>query len=115
MLAAGLGVRPGLLVDGVAPSMEGHRASHRWTRTALERIAAAVVQARVVSNPQERQLVEALRQVVRHRSAALGHTGHALGQGKRAAAESWLWLESHYSRPIVNSLLQRIRDRQEIG
>lgn len=109
-LAAALNVRPGVLVDGVAPSSAEPGAA-RWSRQALERIAEAVVRGTSVREAREQALVEALRWVLRHRLSARRQLGGRARRGKRAAEAAWLRLEAAYPREVIQSALQRIEDR----
>ena len=110
-LAAALEIRPGVLVDGVPPAAlaQGDRG---LSRQALERIADAVVgRVPLPTAGEARTLVEALRQIIRHRTAVAGRPAGRLRRGKRAADAAWLLLEATYTPEVLQSLLQRIADR----
>lgn len=110
-LALGLGIRPGVLVDGVPPGATEDK-SAPLSRQALERVANAVVRGTAIRDTRERALVDALREVVWSRRRAVSGCGGRLRRGKRAAESAWLWLESTVPPSAVQSLLQRIADRQ---
>ncbi len=109
-LALALGIRPGILVDGVPPGAT-EESSARLSREAMERVAEAVARGAKVHEPGERALADALRRIVRHRA---GSVGHRVRRGKRESEAAWLWLEAVYPRAVVRSLLQRIADRQAV-
>ena len=110
-LAVGLDVRPGVLADGVPPSVLEAGAA-RLSREALERVADAVLCGTPLRDRHERVLADALRKVVRQRLLAGRQQRGRVRRGKRAAAAAWLWLESTYPATVVQSLLQRIADRK---
>src|SRR5438105_4386004 len=71
-LAAALDVKPGILVDGVAPkSWEGNE----FSRSALERIARAAAGNHRLENPGERLLADRLKLVLHSRLNALKPEG----------------------------------------
>ncbi|MBI3319004.1 MAG: helix-turn-helix domain-containing protein [Candidatus Omnitrophica bacterium] len=112
-LALGLGIRPGVLVDGVPPGATGGGLAP-LSRQALERVADAVVRGTAIRDAREQALADALSEIVRSRRRALsGRRGH-LRRGKRAAESAWLWLEATLPLGAVQSLLQRIADRQGV-
>lgn len=109
-LAVALEIRPGALADGVPPElMEGRR--HALTREAMERIAAAVVAQRPLSDGREHRVAEALRHVVSNRLAISGRRSQVRVR-KRAMRAAWVWLKATYAEAVVRSLLQRIADHQ---
>ena len=109
-LALALGVRPGVLVDGVFPASEGRPPA--FSRRALERIADAVARGRVLPSEKERTLVDLIREVVRHRlPGSRGGFGQA-HHGRRSVERAWLLLESKCPPPVLKSLLQRVADRE---
>ncbi|MBI4340647.1 MAG: helix-turn-helix transcriptional regulator [Candidatus Omnitrophica bacterium] len=109
-LARELDVRPGTLVDGIAPLPQGE-AAPSWSREALERVADAVVGRAKPPTAQERALAKTLEQVVRNRLGAARGTRRPLRKGRRAAQTAWLQLETAYPREVVKSVLQRVEDR----
>ena len=101
-LALALGVRPGILADGQAPSVaKPARLSRRW----LERVADGLALGRMPSDPREKALVGQLRPLVASR---LPQPGRRIG---RQAERAWLALSAHYPPEVVESLLQRVRER----
>ena len=109
-LALNLEIRPGILVDGIAPGVREARPARR-SREALERMAEAVVRRTRVHDPQERAVVEALRRILTHRTFASQGRWRRSRRGRRAAQTAWLQLESTYPREVVQSLIQRVIDR----
>lgn len=109
-LAEGLGVRPGVLVDGVAPS-DAASAPKRWSREALERVAEAVVRNVKPRDPQEHALATTIQQVIRNRLDATRGRGRPIRRDRRRTQGAWLQLETAYPREVIRSLLQRIEDR----
>ena len=105
-LAAGLGVRPGLLVDGISPD-----AHQTLSREALERIADAVAFNRQV-RPDEQAAVEALRTLLGPRTDAAHHRRGRLRTGRRAT-RAWVRLSSFYGRPAVQAIADRVVERQQ--
>lgn len=110
-LAAALDVRPGLLVDGVPPvSAQGEPPS--LSRQTLERIADAVAFDRPVTQPSEQVTVEALRTLLDHRTRAAHRQWSRPRTGRRRALEAWLQLKSLYGRSAIQTLADRVLERQ---
>jgi transcriptional regulator with XRE-family HTH domain len=104
-LALALDVRPGLLVDGIAPGEEVP-----LSRETMERIADAAVQKKRLSDPNERALVEQITHLVGSRlraSQAGRRSGARLG---RRSDRAWLSL-APYSPVVIQSLVNRIVER----
>jgi transcriptional regulator with XRE-family HTH domain len=96
-LALALGIKPGLLADGVGPD-EGREGP--LSREKMERVAAAAAHGARLNDPQERELAERLRTLV--------WPGRRKGlAGQRA----WLALSSRYTPAEVQSLLDRIAEK----
>ena len=105
-LALALDVRPGLLVDGIAPGEDQAPLS----RAAMERIADAAVRRTRLADPNEQALVEQITYLVgsRLRASQSGRKGGArLG---RRSDRAWLSL-SRYPPAVVQSLVDRILER----
>lgn len=98
-LATALNIAPGILADGVPPA-GATLATHR---AALERIAAAVVNPAMPVAPAEREVVELLRLLVPLQQ----HRAHS---GLRAVRLAWLTLRARVPKPVIDSLLQRVRE-----
>lgn len=107
-LAAALGVRPGLLADGVAPQVD-EGAAPRLSRETMERIARSVTKGTMLADPVERQIAEALQLVV-GRGIRLRRGTRRPG-GVRATRAAWLWLEAAYGKATVASLAERVTAR----
>jgi len=103
-LALALDVRPGLLVDGIAP---GEAAP--LSRAAMERIADATVRRTRLADPNEQALVEQLNHLVgsRLRASRAGWKGVRLS---RRSDRAWLSL-SRYPPAVIDSLVARILER----
>ena len=107
-LASALEIRPGVLADGVAPEPAG--GSQAWSRAALERVADAVVLGkRLLRRPVEQSLAQLISQVRQ------GSVTPSPRRGKRALHAAWLSLRASYPTEVVESLLQRIADRERAG
>ena len=110
-LAAALGVRPGLLVDGVSPEAArgGPLSSSRDT---LERIADAVAFGRQAKEPRERAAIDALTVLLGPRMRAMHRQWRRSRIGRRIAMNAWRTLTSLYSRDAINTLTDRVTERQ---
>jgi len=108
-LAVGLGIQPGILVDGISPYTV-HARGKNLSRSALERIAEAVVQGTIPDDSYEQVLVASIRAVMRYRASAIGCRRHVRGR-TRAAERAWLTLASACSPEVAQSLFQRVVDR----
>ena len=110
-MAEGLGVRPGVLVDGVPPALaQGSQPS--LSRETLERIADAVAFDRRVTEPSERLTVEALRMLLGHRTRAVRRQWSRPRIQRRRALAAWSRLKSLYGRSAIQTLADRILERQ---
>lgn len=110
-LAAALGVRAGLLVDGVPPGSVDH-GSPLLSRETIERIVDAVAFHGRVAEPSEAVTVQALRVLVRHRTRAAHQQWGRPRTGKRAALAAWIQLKSLYGRSAIQMLADRVLERQ---
>ena len=110
-LAEGLGVRAGILVDGVPPALaQGGQPS--LSRKTLERIADAVAFDRQVTEPTEQATVEALRTLLSHRTRAMRRQWSRPRRQRRSALAAWMWLKSLYGRSAIQTLADRVLERQ---
>lgn len=108
-LALALEIRPGVLADGLPPSLPGRPA--RLSREALERIAEAAVRGTAVADPAERALAHLLRVLtIRRRRVATGRGAAERGQ-RRAMDAAWLTVRATCPPAVLRSLLERIDDR----
>ena len=109
-LGAVLGVRPGVLVDGIAPGPgEGAPALSRET---VERIADAVAFDRPLADPAERATAAALRILLRQRIRMARHTGGPPRAAGQAALRAWIQLRSRYGATAIQALADRVLERQ---
>lgn len=122
-LGVALGVRAGVLVDGVLPQEE--EGTGKLSREAMERIADAVVGKRVLPEAREQALADQLKRLVRSRLRAVGHEtkgstlrlgpeGRLTSKGavrlSRGSDRAWLSLSS-YPQAVIESLVSRILER----
>ena len=110
-LAAALGVRPGILVDGVPPG-PAHEGPSTLSRETLERIADAVAFDRAVTEPNERATVEALRMLLGHRTRAARRQVGRPRTGRRGTLAAWARLKSLYGRAAIQTFAERVLERQ---
>ena len=109
-LAAALGVRSGLLVDGIPPNGTAGEPPP-VSREVLERIADAVAFNRPAAHPDEQAAVEALRILLGSRTDAARHRTVRLRAGRRATL-AWVRLTSRYGPEAVQALADRVVERQ---
>ena len=126
-LGVALGVRAGVLVDGVLPQEE--EGTGKLSREAMERIADAVVGKRVLPEAGEQALADQLKRLVRSRLRAarpmakgstlsstlrLRPEGRLTSKGAvrlgRVSDRAWLSL-SGYPKAVIESLVGRILER----
>jgi transcriptional regulator with XRE-family HTH domain len=109
-LAGALGVRPGLLVDGIPPeSPSGEPAP--VSRATLERLADAVALHRP-ARPDERPAVDALRALLGPRLLAARGQPARSRMSRRTVLAAWVKLTGLYGRPAIQTLADRVRERQ---
>ncbi|OGQ77128.1 MAG: hypothetical protein A3G94_07890 [Deltaproteobacteria bacterium RIFCSPLOWO2_12_FULL_60_16] len=115
-LALALGVRPGVLVDGIAPEEGG---AGELSREAMERIAAAVIRKSALADAKEQALADQLKHLVSSRLRAArpvtkGSTKRLTLKGaarlSRGSDRAWLSLSS-YPQAVIESLVSRILER----
>ena len=107
-LGAALGVRPGVLVDGIPP---GGAEGAPLSREVIERIADAVAFDRRPADPEERATAAALRVLLRHRTRTVRGTAGPPAAG-RAALKAWLELTGRYDTGAIQALADRVLERQ---
>ncbi len=112
-LAAALEVRPGLLVDGVAPSA-ADQAPAPLTRQTLERIADAAAFNRRVADPKEQAAVRALQMLLRNRTSAARRQWSRPHRDRRAVTAAWGHLRGLYGRSAIQVLADRVLERQRV-
>jgi len=106
-LAFGLGIRPGILADGIGPG----EMSKPLSRESLERVAESMAGGPTPKNQMERELAEELAPLVRSRlSASSGRRQSPARSGKKADA-AWLRLSASHSRPEIRSLAERAAEK----
>ena len=103
-LALALQVRPGVLVEGISPrELDGVSI---FTREGLERMADGVAANKPMKDASEDRLVALLKLMVRSRPDSR--------KGKRIIDRAWLQLSAGYPPELIQSLFQRIRDREQL-
>ena len=107
-LGAALGVRPGVLVDGIPP---GGAEGTPLSRERIERIADAVAFGRRLADPGERATTGALRVLLRHRTRTVRGTAGPPAAG-RSALRAWMQLTSRYETSAIQALADRVLERQ---
>src|SRR3989338_4326270 len=110
-LALALEVTPGILVDGIAPGSSERKV---LSRERLERIADAVIKNGPVRDEEERKLASMLRLLLQTRLSTLEGRRGSRRRGKRQLARAWLQLSASYPPEVIQSLLQRIGDRERL-
>lgn len=95
-------MRPGLLVDGVAPGPTGGPLG----RAALERIAQAVAAGTPAADPVERDLGRALGAVLRSRMS-VERSGRGPRPPQRLVDRAWLDLRLRHGASTIGSLADR--------
>jgi transcriptional regulator with XRE-family HTH domain len=84
---------------------EPERASLRWTRSFLERIARAVVGLEEARPQEEREIVELLRDVLVSRRAKR--------LSSRRVYQSWSELKRRFTEEEIKTLAERVQDADE--
>lgn len=107
-LALALGIKPGVLADGVGPDPEG---PSKLSRAKLERIAWAVVRNRELRDPRERELAEKMSLLLRPSLGAQGRGTGGRGRGGLAAQRAWLSLSGAHSAGEIKSLIKRVTEK----
>lgn len=115
-LASALGITPGFLVDGVGPLSRplSRLLSGRFSREALERIADAAAGRGGGARGEERELADLLGTVTRGRVSVGRGAGEERRVGKRQMSAAWLSLRSACPPEVLQSLLERVRDRERL-
>ena len=102
-LAEALGVRPGVLVDGIGPGKNKNTSG--LSRQKMERIARAVVLGTPLPNPDESELAQPLAVLTR------------LSKNKRTSLKQIglaVLRLAYLPRPVFKSLIARIREQEEL-
>jgi len=107
-LGVALDVRAGLLVDGVLPQEE--EGTGKLSREAMERIADAVVEKRVLPEAREQALADQLKHLVSSRLRAARPVTKGAVRLSRGSDRAWLSLSS-YPQAVIESLVSRILER----
>lgn len=111
-LAAALQVRPGVLVDGVPPGAPEGKRLPELSRGTVERLANSAAFGQPVRDPGERMVVAALQGLLGHRTRAMRRQWSKPRTGRRTAINAWATLTSLYSRDAIQTLADRVLERQ---
>ncbi len=107
-LAQALGIRPGLLADGIGPDSGGS-----WSRESLDRMARALAGEKPPSlNPKEKKAVEQIYPLVRQKLRLQGKKEKAgstsTERETRKKRFGWMHVKSQFTPSEWQSLLNRI-------
>lgn len=103
-LALALGVRPGVLVDGVAPGVD----SRAMDRAALERVAKAAASNKGLSDPRQATVAGRLRETTSaRRSVVSGANTAARSSGTRTGDRAYFLLKISEGPETLASLVER--------
>src|SRR3989338_4410176 len=108
-LALALGVRPGLLADGVPPQGTGEVPVP--DRQALERIAASLTGTRVRLRTDEREMSQYLGLILHRRIGALRGQRRVQRNKRRSVRAAWISLQARYPKAVIDSLIQRASEQ----
>ena len=106
-LALALGVRPGVLVDGVAPGVD----SRAMGRATLERVARAATRNETLADPRQATLATRLRETTSARRSAASGTGPGPGARSsrpRAGDRAYFLLKTQEGPWTLASLVERV-------
>ncbi|HXV27397.1 MAG TPA: helix-turn-helix transcriptional regulator [bacterium] len=109
-MARALGIRPGILADGVLP---GAQTSWKpWTREELDRIARYVAGREVLMpDARSRKAAQTLREILKQKMA--GGSYRLPRRGARAEKMAYRMARKYFSAGELNNLLSRIRKWHE--
>lgn len=105
-LSFALGIKPGVLVDGIAPLKLNK--SGRWPRNLLEDTAQASLDTDFYKlNPKDKTVSSLLSKITKNRINAQNKIYRNTLKARKASINSWLMLKSGVGREIVGNLLSR--------
>ena len=108
-LALALEIKPGILADGVAPDLPKPLV---LSRERLERIAQAVSQGKLPTDPQEQELAQGAAHLMKARLRAAGHPARPLSsKGAERAQDAWHSMNAQYRPEEIQSLVERISEK----
>jgi transcriptional regulator with XRE-family HTH domain len=107
-LALALEITPGVLADGLGPETEKALV---LTRDRLERIAQAVAQGKLPTDPQEKQLAGGIAWLMKGRLRAAGQTQKRSSQKSSKTEAAWLTLSASYRPEEIQSLVERVSEK----
>ena len=104
-LAAALQIRPGWLVDGIAPGGEERLVLTRWR---MDRIANAVVKDRPLKNPYEQKVAQLLKTQLIHRQPSYSASRRKV----RQIRHTWIQLRTLVPPSELNGFWGRIEKKR---
>lgn len=104
LLAAALGITPGILVNGIGPlNFKGVR----FSRTALENIALASIGKAARLSPQEKNIAVFLSGIIRNRINAEGKKYNNTLKKPQSYVANWLMFKDALGKETLSNLLSR--------
>ena len=108
-LAFALEIQAGLLADGMGPETEKPLV---LTRDRLERIARAVSQGKLPTDPQEKQLAKATASLMKGRLRAAGFSSQTVSPRiSKKTEDDWLSMDAVYRMEEIKSLVERVSEK----
>lgn len=108
-LSFALGIRPGLLVDGIAPA--GLNKGGNWPRELLENISRTSLGATALAvdklNPKDKAVSGLLSKITKNRINAQKKIYKNTIKSRKDYINSWLMLKSGIGKEVVGNLLAR--------
>lgn len=112
LLAAALGIAPGILVNGTGPiSFKGAR----FSRTALENIALASTGKAARLSPQEKNIADFLAGIIRNRINAEEKKYNNTLKKTQLHAANWLMFKGALGKELISNLLSRAAKHIELS
>jgi transcriptional regulator with XRE-family HTH domain len=108
-LAFALDIPAGLLADGVGPETKKPLV---LTRDRLERIAQAVSQGKLPTDPQEKKLARGTALLMKGRLRAAGHSWQRISsRATQKTEDDWLSINASYRPEEIQSLVERVSEK----
>lgn len=110
-LSVALGVKPGILADGIPPAYKKRK--DKLSRSNMESLAKSVAYGIPPKKLEERETYNLLREILNCSLKCARKPKTNLPMPTRKACIAWLKLRVLYSREILNSLIRRSREHAE--